>query len=210
MFFNSCLWLDSQETSTPEGNSLQLPQDQPLWLELPLLDTSSTLHGTYMYQQTQIQPHRQGVDSHSLEIGRTSVGGYKDPKRFCIFCKKDSSKLTRHIITKHRDLSPVREALQLPRKDRIQAFDGFKKEGILYLNRQEALKERPNFRREYTTRKQHELVMCNNCKGFYSQQSFSYHKQNCAKHDTFMPSAVPTRTTNLLQHNEEEEFHMFL
>lgn len=114
---------------------------------------------------------------------------YRKPARFCIFCHSFKSKLSQHIMTQHKDQSRVKNALQLPRKERIFVLNSFKKEGTLEVNKKEARCENPSFERERKSTCP-KVVICGNCSGSYAQKYITRHKRTCAEQSDSSASAV--------------------
>ncbi len=105
---------------------------------------------------------------------------YKKPYRYCIFCKTMMSKLTGHIQTMHKDEERVREALKKPKKEKDLAFDSFRKEGILEVNKLRIRQnpDNPNMERERKRQTTEGLlVMCNVCKAFIERRYISRHEK---------------------------------
>nr|XP_054753532.1 uncharacterized protein LOC129259256 [Lytechinus pictus] len=114
---------------------------------------------------------------------------YKKPARFCIFCHSYKSKLSQHIMTQHKNQLRVKNALLLPRKDRISVLNSLKKEGTLEVNKKEARCDIPSFERERKS-KCHKVVICGNCSGSYAQSYITRHKKACAEQSDSAASAV--------------------
>ncbi|XP_041473734.1 AF4/FMR2 family member 1-like [Lytechinus variegatus] len=119
------------------------------------------------------EPSQQGT--------RPQIENYRKPYRHCIFCGKMASKLSDHIVKKHAGIPRVKNAVELPKKQRIQEFK-MKKEGILHVNKLEAKKSRPGYMRERSSKKKDSLpVMCSTCDGFFSRSYIKRHSHKCRK-----------------------------
>ena len=112
----------------------------------------------------------------------------KKPKvhRPCMFCPADAkfqSALPRHIKTVHKEHPKVIKAMSLKRRERVKAFEEFKKEGIYIQNRREMAKEIPQYIRERKKEfdNNDDLYMCSNCKGCYSKGYKSRHQVYCGR-----------------------------
>lgn len=122
---------------------------------------------------------------------------YKRPHRYCIFCQKLSSKLSRHIAKCHKDHERVKNALKMEKRKRIDAFEAMKKEGIVKYNQIEAKKESPKFQGQRMLRKYTDRYKCSVCNAFVSKRFFSYHKRYCLKkNDTGKSFGVPMCTND--------------
>jgi len=103
----------------------------------------------------------------------------------CVFCKKSCTKLTRHIERCHKDQEKVKAALKLKKKERVAAFEAFKREGIVAYNRLQSGNANPVYQGQRVLRKYREMKRCNACNAMLSKRFFSYHKHRCIrKNDT--------------------------
>lgn len=76
------------------------------------------------------------------------------------------------------------KALSIPRRERIQAFDDLRKEGIFQYNRKEMKKDDPLYIRERAKKEydvDNDLIMCSNCKGCYSKSYKARHQIYCGR-----------------------------
>ena len=103
------------------------------------------------------------------------------------------SKLSRHISKIHKDVPEVKEALLLPRKCRMSKFDVLKKRGILNFNKNKLLQENPLFLRERKADNQNNIVMCDQCHGFFAKTYFARHVDICKKDfvGPVLPISIP-------------------
>ncbi|CAC5415323.1 unnamed protein product [Mytilus coruscus] len=135
------------------------------------------------------------------------------PKRPCVFCGKFQTHLTRHLKTKHKGEEDVIIAMQLPPRDRNQAFDVLKRKGyhnynLLKMkeddfNEKKLIKERkPRKNRDGETEKR---AMCSSCKGFFVKEHMKNHKVKCfaAEGCTRVPIAIPIETVKDVKYSEE-------
>lgn len=101
------------------------------------------------------------------------------PHRRCPFCEQYHSALSRHIKRKHKDEEAVKQALDLPKKERIDAFGSFCSEGIFQTNKKEIGKQIPHYERSRKGKTNEDLVMCNGYKEFVLKGSLSKHRRTC-------------------------------
>ncbi len=105
---------------------------------------------------------------------------YLKPIRRCPFCRLNFvEKLSRHIMKVHKSIKRVSDAMKLPKKEMLDVFAIFKKEGILQVNKEQMKTELPSYQRERITASEDQLVVCGICSGFYSKKCFKKHKQRC-------------------------------
>ena len=90
----------------------------------------------------------------------------------CIFCNRNSSKLTRHIKRCHKYNSRVKEVLKLNKNKRISEFKKMRRKGTVSYNKKEITKEKPCYQGERTRSKYQELERCSACKAFVSKRFF--------------------------------------
>ncbi|XP_041355514.1 uncharacterized protein LOC121373129 [Gigantopelta aegis] len=136
---------------------------------------------------------------------------YVRPGRPCPFCDffSQNSKLSRHISLKHGDILEVKNALQMPRTARLQAFDHFKKRSIFLTNKM--LLANSNNEILMTEKKSgsSQTVVCQRCKGFYAKRSFYKHKKRCRSKAIVDNTAVesgPVPVEMLASCEEDEDF----
>ena len=103
----------------------------------------------------------------------------KEAYRFCIFCKKYSSYLRRHIKTKHKKEPEVIKALSLPKKEQQIVFQKFKRQGIFEVNQTEAKKVNPPYERERSAKIENGISYCSHCLTFASRRYWHSHVKNC-------------------------------
>jgi len=111
-----------------------------------------------------------------------------------------------HITRKHSDEERVKNALALPKRERIEMFTVFRNEGILKTNLKEIGKEEPKLERKRREnrgkdlqeesedepkdnedeskgkkrkKKNERLKMCNGCKIFINSESLARHRRVC-------------------------------
>ncbi|XP_063419444.1 uncharacterized protein LOC134702479, partial [Mytilus trossulus] len=128
--------------------------------------------------------------------------GKRNPKRPCPFCGIFQSRLSRHILTKHRDNDEVKAAKQLPVKDRNQVLCNLKRRGYHQYNLM-LMKEEDfdvnQIVKERQARKQREgnamenRAMCSSCQGYFVKEHLKIHRIKCtaAEGTTITPTAIP-------------------
>ncbi|XP_033114799.1 uncharacterized protein LOC117115204 isoform X2 [Anneissia japonica] len=136
---------------------------------------------------------------------------YKKPYRYCIFCWKMMSKLSQHIALVHKDNIRVQKALKLPKAEKADAFDVFKKEGITDFNKQQARMDLPRYERERvasSSKQAGALVQCGTCKAFLSKKYLRRHiKQVCQPKSEAVACAVSLPASLLALNNDNwDEF----
>ena len=109
----------------------------------------------------------------------------------CVFCKKMSPKLTRHIKLCHKDTPRIKNALKLNKKSMQNEFLKIRREGIVMYNRTEAANDKPNFQGERVRKKYFELKKCSCCNAFISKRFFANHRKICSKQYGELPVALP-------------------
>ena len=130
------------------------------------------------------------------------------PKRPCVYCGLMQSQLIRHLRRQHKNEEEVKAALTLPDSERLQAMvkirkDGIYKENIRRINTCSD-NDKPILLRErcqWTS----ELIMCGNCRGFYSKVRVWRHKQVCHNLALNKVASVPLSSLTAVggrKHNE--------
>jgi len=126
----------------------------------------------------------------------------KKPARPCPFCEKMLPRLSRHIQAVHKDRQEVKQACQLPSKDRNKMLKQLKRDGILQFNKKQLITGSPTLMRERSRKSDSELAMCNYCSGFFSRKHFWRHKVQCRGESTTMPTGIPVSLlTNITSAN---------
>ena len=120
-----------------------------------------------------------------------------------MYCGKLQAQLARHLRRMHKDETEVRQACNLPVKERLRAFSNIKKKGI-FTHNIEMRRKGENIERE---RRQgsNELAMCNGCKGFYSQKRISKHKKTCSDSNGVKSGSINVKF--LGDYNDDNEFN---
>ncbi|XP_057290065.1 uncharacterized protein LOC130612732 isoform X2 [Hydractinia symbiolongicarpus] len=113
------------------------------------------------------------------------------PNRTCFICGKVFSRLTRHITKSHKDDDVVKNALLMPKKEKVKCFRNFKKMGIHQENMKEINARSPKFQREKKVRKCKDLVMCSLCNGFYAKSFITRHMKDCGNDSCSSKVGVP-------------------
>ena len=119
---------------------------------------------------------------------------YKRQSRPCPFCGEYQCYLNRHITRKHGDEEAVIGILKLPKQKMLQEFQALRKEGIYKANR--SLIANGNTADLLRERRQGEsvkLVMCGQCKGFFSSLHLWRHRKHCSESSavTAAPADIP-------------------
>ncbi|XP_052065843.1 uncharacterized protein LOC127705557 [Mytilus californianus] len=141
-------------------------------------------------------------EEEAVHVDDNHKGGTRKPKRPCPFCGIFQSRLSRHILTKHKDNDEVKAAKQLPVKDRNQVLCNLKRRGYHQYNLK--LMKEDDFDvkqilKERQTRKQREgdamesRVMCSTCQGYFVKEHLNIHRNKCsaAEGTTITPTAIP-------------------
>ncbi|XP_057294029.1 uncharacterized protein LOC130657627 isoform X3 [Hydractinia symbiolongicarpus] len=120
------------------------------------------------------------------------------PLRPCFVCDKKikHSKLNRHITLCHKHHPDVKDALNMPRKERLRAFANFRKIGIYNHNVKEIEEGGRNLLREKQNDSDDPLVMCTTCKGFYAKTFKARHKADCSKNSCQFPVTIALDCTS--------------
>ncbi|XP_071823328.1 uncharacterized protein [Apostichopus japonicus] len=117
---------------------------------------------------------------------------YKKPLRMCPFCGKYFKEtLTRHLKLVHKDEEQVKRALELPKKERVEAFALMRKEGILQANILQMKVDNPKYETQRRAATENPLVICGLCKGFYATRYFGRHKAICQGDSCLQACSVP-------------------
>ena len=104
----------------------------------------------------------------------------KKPKRPCLFCGKDQSRLVRHLKRQHKQEEAVKSAMNLPRVEQQRAFEQIRKEGIYKMNLILIKENLPLLReRRKGECSNVDLRMCGGCRGFFDKKQIYRHKKNC-------------------------------
>ncbi|ELU08461.1 hypothetical protein CAPTEDRAFT_204585 [Capitella teleta] len=104
----------------------------------------------------------------------TKVKKYTKPKRLCPFCKKDQSRLTRHLRKMHSEEEEVQILIEGSSCEKKEIAEKLRKKGILEANKSQLPEENPKFIAERSTSTS--SVVCSLCSGFYSRLNFYKHK----------------------------------
>ena len=96
----------------------------------------------------------------------------------CPFCNEDQSALSLHIKRKHSHEKEVENALKLPKKERDNAFEQMKREGIRKFNIKETSKDAPSYQSQRKPLNGN-LIFCSACKITIQSSSMARHKQLC-------------------------------
>ena len=111
--------------------------------------------------------------------------------RPCVFCETMQTNLHRHFLLKHKDEAAVKEAMQLPSQDRLEAFAKLRKDGIAKYNKKEMKTEKPTYVCERSRSQGQKLVQCGKCHGYYSKTYFARHRKLCISESADIPQAIP-------------------
>ena len=99
----------------------------------------------------------------------------KRPKRPCKWCKVPVTKLTRHVMTVHKDLERVKELKTFSPMKRKTEMAKIRKEGIFQANL-ETVHSGTVMTERKCKAKYCDIRMCLKCKAFLSKKSFNVHK----------------------------------
>lgn len=140
---------------------------------------------------------------------------YKKPKRPCLFCKIEQSRLKRHILSQHKDEARVKPLIEknLPEKEVNFAIEMFRNEAILNYNK-EALKiGSKNVLRSRISLTSNDLpVYCTGCKGFFAKNYKSRHQKICPSTTgvAIMMPIISLPTAESLTENLPDDFKELL
>ena len=106
--------------------------------------------------------------------------------RPCPYCQtgKMQSALTQHLKQVHKNEPDIVQALSLPRREQIKAFESLRKRGIYLHSQKELEKEQPTFireRKQYPGTLENDLVICTSCNGFCAKRYRAIHQIHCDK-----------------------------
>ena len=136
--------------------------------------------------------------------------------RPCPYCQtgKMQSALTRHLKQVHKNEPDVVQALFLPRREQIKAFERLWKRGIYLHNRKELEKEQPSFIRErkpYPRTLENDLVICTSCNGFYSKRYRARHQVHCGKDSgQVMMPVIPVKSLAKITGIDDDDYKAVL
>ena len=130
------------------------------------------------------------------------------PARPCPLCEKMLPRLSRHIMTVHRDCDQVKKIMGLPSKARDLHLRQMRRQGILKFNKKQLLTDSPCLQRERRRKKNSEMAMCNHCCGFFARKHFWRHKITCRSDTATEPVAIPLSVMKSTSNNRflPEEF----
>lgn len=108
-------------------------------------------------------------------------------KDFCIYCRTEQAKLSRHLIRKHKDEKEIEEITCIPkgRPERRILINKIRKKGQYIFNTTSDINtgelkvmRRPNtkFNKNAT-----DFAICPECKGSYSKSAIRHHHKRCRK-----------------------------
>lgn len=123
-------------------------------------------------------------DDTNMIVKTVESGSKKD---FCIYCKTEQSKLSRHLSRKHTDIKEVKDIFCIP-KGRIERkilIEKIRKNGQYYFNTNKNVNtgelkvmRRPNTKHNKNATN---FSTCSNCKGSYSTSAIRHHYRRCTK-----------------------------
>ncbi|XP_071500912.1 uncharacterized protein [Diadema antillarum] len=178
-------------TNDDDSDPDYLPSDPDLYNEgsevFPLTDTATddkkshvSIEEKALVKQTCMVTSCVTANSTEQEEVCSEKGGtYKKPYRFCMYCKQFKSKLSDHLAKKHMNEERVKNALRLPKKQRIEEFDRIRKEGTFEVNKERARDDEPSYERERKSSSKGNLVICGSCSGAYAAGYMKKHKRTC-------------------------------
>ena len=136
--------------------------------------------------------------------------------RPCPYCQtgKMQSALTRHLKQVHKNEPDVAQALSLPRREQIKAFERLRKRGIYLHNRKELEKEQPTFIRErkpYPGTLENDLIICTSCNGFYAKRYRARHQIHCGKDSgQVMMPVIPVKSLAKITGIDDDDYKAVL
>jgi len=125
----------------------------------------------------------------------------KKPARPCPFCNKMLPRLSRHMLTVHKEHREVKKASSLPPKARDKQLKQLRRQGIFHYNKKQFLSNTPELLRERRRKEDSRVVMCTHCNGFFSRAHFWRHKQKCQADSADDPLAIPVELMKPLSDN---------
>ena len=140
-------------------------------------------------QQTRIRSQS------SLPTKERKTKKLKKPSRPCFFCGVFQTKLTRHLKTRHKEETEIKQILQLPMKQQTKEFDNLRKKGI-YRHNLKLLQSGHSTqnlemkrRKINSTKAKKKLKMCTLWKAFVDTNYFFQHKKTCKQLHEFGSSS---------------------
>ncbi|XP_033110147.1 uncharacterized protein LOC117111326 isoform X1 [Anneissia japonica] len=93
------------------------------------------------------------------------------PHRPFLFCGVLQSRLSRHMLTKHKDTPDIVHALKLPEKEKLKVLTKLRLQGI-YKHNEHLIKsgKTSELMTQRKLNKETPLVVCSCCKGYYSRR----------------------------------------
>lgn len=120
------------------------------------------------------------IDAQILEISVISEK-YRKPKRPCLFCGVEQSRLKRHILTKRKDNTIVAPLLDMSPKEQDSFIAQFKRKAIKNHNIEYLKGKKEQVLRERKTKDGNDEipVLCTGCDGFFKNSYKSTHQKIC-------------------------------
>ncbi|KAJ3662433.1 hypothetical protein Zmor_006783 [Zophobas morio] len=112
----------------------------------------------------------------------TNKKHYSTKNNMCVYCQKSNAKLSRHLVTVHKNEKEVKELLKFPKgsHEKNKIYDTLRKNGNYKYNVE-------NENEIFLVRRPHNKEVnsdnykpCANCKGYYSFKSLRQHYARCA------------------------------
>ena len=126
------------------------------------------------------------------------TGAGKRRERPCLYCGLQVKTLSRHLTRKHSDEELVKAALAMSPTCRKAALNQIKKDGIKKYNFDQMGLAEPTLQTERASSKLRghfttDVVVCDNCSGFFSRRYFYKHKRSCENSEAsvVLPAGVP-------------------
>ena len=101
------------------------------------------------------------------------------PRRPCVFCGQLRADIRAHLLSSHRHEDEIKRIVKLSRRERDQAVDRLRKQGIAQYNRTIVTEGGETGRLMCERRSNGPKVMCSNCNGVYKKIRFHKHKKLC-------------------------------
>jgi len=138
----------------------------------------------HLILETSLPVKHSAPDDTNLFVKTVESGNKKD---FCIFCRTEQSKLSRHLNRKHKDKKEVQDILCIPkgRPERRALISKIRKNGQYLFNTNRdtntgelRVMRRPNAK---YNKKACNFAICAQCKGNYSKSAIQHHYKRCNK-----------------------------
>lgn len=124
-------------------------------------------------------------------------------KDFCVYCQNEQTKLSRHLIRKHKDEKEIQNILYIPkgRPERRHLINKIRKKGQYLFNTNSDINtgELKVMRRPNNNSKKDatDFSICPQCKGNYAKSAIRHHYKRCSKKDSTKDRSILSKSRRI-------------